>query len=81
MPGIDTSFPVYPIRGSYQKYQCGHTQGSWVYKPGQNCDLITTPQASGVCYKTSFGDWACRMASVDPVQDLSGKKTGIAGPR
>ena len=64
MPGIDTTNPVYPIRGSYQQYQCGaiypdHTNLN------RNCTLYSQPKATGVCYKNDFGDWKCKMVDVD----------------
>ena len=57
---IDVSVPLYPIRGSYLKYQCGsllrgHTLGA-------NCTMYNEPKATGYCYKTTFADWSCYMA-------------------
>jgi hypothetical protein len=60
---IDQSGPVFPIRGSYTEYACrkqfnldsSHTN------LGKNCSAMQQPHAQGICYKTTFGDWSCRM--------------------
>ena len=60
---IDQSKPVYPIRGSFVYYSCrkqfnldaSHTN------MGKNCSVLQQPHAQGICYKTTFGDWTCKM--------------------
>src|SRR5690348_3706071 len=61
---IDPSQPVYPIRGSYDKYQCvviNTTMKLKGHSAGDNCSLFPQPQAEGICYRTTFGDWECSM--------------------
>ncbi|MDQ6828988.1 MAG: hypothetical protein M3081_08995 [Gemmatimonadota bacterium] len=61
---IDPSQPVYAIRGSYVRYACSvpnATLGNF----GKNCALYDQPHASGVCFKTTFGDWRCSMKDLD----------------
>src|ERR1035441_10285017 len=56
----DVNSPVYPIRGSYDGYTCGLLDPPrTVY--GRNCMVQGQPQATGSCYRTSFGDWSCGM--------------------
>ena len=59
-PDIDTKFPVYPIRGSLTKYDCGviYLDRSNL---NRNCSVYNHPNAKGACYKDSFGDWRCGM--------------------
>jgi hypothetical protein len=59
---IDVRFPVYPIRGSFLKYQCQDPQTAYVGPPNTNCITYNNPKATGYCYKTTFGDWKCNMA-------------------
>jgi hypothetical protein len=58
---IDSSQPVYPIRGSYDKYQCGVVSADIHYQRGKNCRIYRHPHATGICYKTTFADWDCMM--------------------
>jgi hypothetical protein len=60
MSEIDIDVPVYPIRGSYVKYQCSPVS-DYMKNAGKNCNIYRQPQASGSCYKTTFGDWKCSM--------------------
>ncbi|MGD0345475.1 MAG: hypothetical protein ABSA85_01900 [Terracidiphilus sp.] len=77
---IDIRQPVYPIRGSFLRYQCSSSKAS-PYKRGSNCILITTPQAAGACFKTTFGDWTCKMASVNPSSDIQLEQMNVGGPQ
>ena len=60
---IDPHKPVYPIRGSFTWYSCrkqfnidaSHTN------VGKNCSTLQQPHAQGICYKSTFGDWTCKM--------------------
>jgi hypothetical protein len=63
MSDADTTQPVYPIRGSFVQYMCRITK----YAPGKNCSMWESPAATGLCYRTTFGDWKCGM------QDLNSK--------
>ncbi len=62
-PDIDTSFPVYPIRGSLTQYDCGviYLDRSNL---NRNCSVYSQPNAKGACYKDNFGDWRCGMTDV-----------------
>lgn len=57
---IDTTAPVYPIRGSFDKYQCDKVSDI-MENAGKNCNRYHYPKAEGKCYKTTFGDWYCSM--------------------
>jgi hypothetical protein len=65
-PDIDPSAKVYPIRGKGVMWQCNPAAG---FPAGQNC--YSYPAAAGgqgACYKTTFGDWTCRMSTGGPKQ-------------
>ena len=57
LPQIDPTATVYPIRGSYTYYAC-HGINNLV-PAGQQCTRSPVPQALGMCWKTSFGDYKC----------------------
>lgn len=62
--GIDPSQTVYPIRGGYNRFDCvkiGYFNGD----PGKNCTKAPQPEAKGICFKTTFGDWHCTMTDFD----------------
>ncbi|MGI8467905.1 MAG: hypothetical protein ACR2N3_05580 [Pyrinomonadaceae bacterium] len=67
---IDTTAPVYPIRGSLDKYQCDKVS-AYMDNAKRNCTLYHEPKAEGKCYKTTFGDWYCSM------HDLSNNQSNI----
>lgn len=75
---IDHAAPVYPIRGSFVEYSCSEPNAA-VGTVGKNCTVYDQPHAQGVCYKTSFGDWRCRMADLD--NSLTVLRRGVAPPR
>jgi hypothetical protein len=61
---LDPSKPVYPIRGSFDKYQCTALNpkiGMKGRNPGDNCSIYPQPKAEGICYTTTFGEWDCLM--------------------
>ncbi len=64
--GIDPHFPVYPIRGGFTNWSCEETS-TYGYSAGHNCDQMPMPKATGICFKSSFGEWHCNMT------DLSGQ--------
>jgi len=71
MSNIDINKPVYAIKGSLRGYQCsqitkpgGYDMGD-AYKKGSNCNRTTQPNASGLCYTDTFGDWYCSLLDVD----------------
>ncbi len=59
MPGIDLDAQVYPLEGSYTAYLCRYINN--MSPAGANCTKTIFSTAVGACYKTSFGDWRCRM--------------------
>ncbi|MDD5544000.1 MAG: hypothetical protein PHX83_12575 [Acidobacteriia bacterium] len=70
-PDIDPSSPLYPVRGSFTKYQCfrvSNTAIASLNNAGKNCNSADQPQATGVCYRTTFGDWRCGMSDMPHLQ-------------
>jgi hypothetical protein len=52
---IDPSANVYPTRGHLVRYNCSSD-------PQFACSVFTADdEGSGACWKTSFGDWRCRL--------------------
>jgi hypothetical protein len=72
-PGIDLDAQVYPLQGSYTAYLCRVIDN--IQTAGKNCVKSAVPQATGWCYKTSFGDWKCRMQGMVPQMEVSGAPT------
>ena len=68
--GIDVKEPVYDVQGSYTYYRCYPI--NLAHPKGKNCDKIELPNASGVCYKTTFGEWKCYMGDVRTGKSLTG---------
>ena len=72
---IDVRAPVYDIRGAFKEYQCGKPiLGGGAYTATHNCNLYEQPQATGTCYRDTFGDWHClmtgnRLASTNQVRE------------
>lgn len=68
---IDINKPLYAIRGSEVGYQCGAVVQPGGYDggpedhPGTNCNRTTYPNASGLCYQDTFGDWSCKMTDAN----------------
>ena len=60
MPDADVTQPVYPLRGSFDSYMCTATLPN--RNSGHNCMMTHFPDASGACWKTTFGDWECSLA-------------------
>jgi hypothetical protein len=65
LAGIDLNAKVYELRGSYTGYFCTLASAS-LNPPGQNCLKSVVPAAQGWCWKTSFGDWKCKMQGGAP---------------
>lgn len=75
LAGIDLKAQVYVLRGSYTGYFCTLVSAS-LNGPGKNCLKSTVTGAQGWCWKTSFGDWKCKMQGGVPVTVISpGPKT------
>ncbi len=58
---IDPHQLVYPIRGSFRSDACSELVGpnGSPERRGRNCSVRENPNASGVCFTTTFGDWRC----------------------
>ena len=65
LAGIDLNAKVYELRGSYTAYFCTLVSAS-LNGPGKNCMKSVVPAAQGWCWKTSFGDWKCKMQGGAP---------------
>jgi len=66
---IDPSQPVVPIRGSFNGWVCGKL-GEINAAPGKSCNLTRNPHATGLCFKSSFGDWHCTMSDLGGVREF-----------
>jgi len=64
LPSIDLTAQVYPLQGSYTAYMCRPINN--MSPAGQSCIKSVVPAAQGWCYKTSFGDYKCRMNGNPP---------------
>jgi len=75
LAGVDLNAKVYPLRGSYTAYFCTLSSAS-LNPGGQNCLKSVVPVSQGWCWKSSFGDWACKLQGGAPDQVVSvGPKT------
>jgi hypothetical protein len=74
---IDSAQPVYPVRGTYDAYLC------WIPTydgtSGKNCNVQKAAHFEGACYRTTFGDWSCRVRST--LEDLGQKTSGVPPPK
>ncbi len=61
---VDPKSPVYPLRGSYKTYTCDAVSNA-AENRGVNCTVYVSPKATGVCLKTTFGDWWCSITGLD----------------
>jgi hypothetical protein len=80
-PDIDNSQPVYPIRGTYDDYQCSppSVAGGFGLPKGQNCSVKKGALFAGICYKTTFSDWSCPVKATGDV--LKGVQTNQPPPK
>lgn len=63
MEEADVRSRVYPLRGSFTWSICKTRHDAAIYgNPDLNCYETDVASAKGVCWKTSFGDWRCRLA-------------------
>jgi hypothetical protein len=75
LTGIDLDAPVYPLQGSYTSYLCKTITTQT--PAGKNCVKSVVPEASGWCYRNSFGDWKCRMQGAPPKMEAAGPPTAF----
>ena len=64
LAGIDLTATVYPLQGSYTGYFCRLISN--MAPAGQSCIKSAVPAAQGWCWKTSFGDYKCKMQGGAP---------------
>lgn len=58
----DPNAKVYAIRGSFDQYMCSKLDHSTMFNNiGKNCGDQHVTNATGSCYRTTFGDWKCQM--------------------
>ena len=63
LPEVDVAAPVYPLRGAMTWSVCMTSYSAGLYgDPGLNCREYDIPQAKGMCWTTSFGDWRCTLS-------------------
>lgn len=63
LPEADVSAAIYPIRGAITWSVCITTYSAGLYgDPALNCREYDIPQAKGLCWPTTFGDWRCTMS-------------------
>ena len=63
MQDADTEAETYPIRGSFTRSTCKTRHDAAIYgNPDLNCEEADIPVAEGLCWKTTFAEWRCRMA-------------------
>ncbi len=61
---IDTSAPVYDIRGSYTQYQClAQSTMANAFANSHNCNKYVKTAALGSCFRDTFRDWHCSMTA------------------
>ncbi|HTD28760.1 MAG TPA: hypothetical protein VK660_05175 [Xanthomonadaceae bacterium] len=63
LSGIDSNAKVVPLRGSYTGYFCGLVGTA---PAGHTCLKSVVPVAEGWCWRTSFGDYKCKMQGSAP---------------
>ena len=70
MPDVDVTVPVYAIKGSFTNYQCsllttpGLRSVGFADNRGKNCNAGDQPDATGLCYRDTFGGWHCSLLDV-----------------
>lgn len=77
---INVRVPLYPIRGSFTRYQCRDLVREYVGPAGQSCNVYNNVNATGYCYKTTFNDWKCMMADRANTNVISTRNAGPKGP-
>lgn len=62
MEDADVQSDTYPIRGSFTWSTCKTRHDAAIYgNPDLNCAESDVASAQGLCWKTSFAEWRCRM--------------------
>ena len=78
MSDADLDSPVYPIQGSFMKYQIERLSELFPNN-GKNCTSYANRNASGKCYRTSFGDWKCQMDDLS--NNVADRRYDLAPPQ
>jgi hypothetical protein len=77
LSGIDLTAQVIPLRGSYTSYLCNTISN--MAPVGHSCMKSPVPMAVGACWKTSFGDYKCKLQGAPggslPKSEFSGAPT------
>jgi hypothetical protein len=75
LAGIDLNAKIYELRGSYTGYFCTLVSAS-LDGSGNNCIKSVVTKAKGWCWKTTFGDWSCKLQGGAPeMMNAPGPKT------
>lgn len=62
MPDADTTKRVHPLRGSWTWSRCLSRRDAAIYGSAElNCREAVVPSGTGVCWRTTFGDWRCLL--------------------
>ncbi len=64
--GADQKQMIYPIKGSQTRYECEDLAIRGM-EQGHNCRKMVEANATGACFKTTAGEWACNMSDVRQV--------------
>jgi hypothetical protein len=67
LAGVDLDAQVSPLRGSYTVYFC-RSIGVGV-PAGHSCIKTAMQESHGWCWKTSFGDYKCKMHPTTPIME------------
>jgi hypothetical protein len=73
LAGIDLTATVIPLQGSYTGYLCNTISN--MAPAGQSCIKSVVPVAQGWCWKTSFGDFKCKMQGAAPKMENAAAPT------
>ena len=73
LAGIDLTAQVIPLQGSYTGYLCNKISN--MAPAGQSCIKSVVPVAQGWCWKTSFGDYKCKMQGAAPKMENAAAPT------
>jgi hypothetical protein len=75
LAGIDLNAKIYELRGSYTGYFCTLVSAS-LDGSGNNCIKSVVSKAQGWCWKSTFGDWSCKLQGGAPeMMNAPGPKT------
>ena len=79
LSGVDLDAQVYPLRGSYTSYLCNTISN--MAPVGHSCMKSPVPMAVGWCWKTSFGDYKCKLQGAPggglPKSEFAGAPTTL----